>query len=99
MSTDYFFQATNRQFMPSTYMLYMYTNVVEMGTVIAHLCNMLTEIEDKYRFIPVPGSVFGDYHLNVLEERKFLKGIIICLCMVLRSSWPHNNRRWCGCVW
>ncbi|KAJ8711260.1 hypothetical protein PYW07_008502 [Mythimna separata] len=63
MATDYFFKHQNKQYAASTYVLYLYTNVLEMGTVITHLCNMLTELEDKYRFIPVAMSGFTDYHL------------------------------------
>ncbi|KAJ8712926.1 hypothetical protein PYW08_008230 [Mythimna loreyi] len=63
MATDYFFKNQKTRNAHSTYVLYLYTNVLEMGTVIAHLCNMLTELEDKYKFIPVPQSGFTDYHL------------------------------------
>lgn len=63
MTTDYFYKYQSKSYAPNTYVFYLYTNVLEIGTAIAHLCNMLTEIEDKYRFIPVRQSGFSDYHL------------------------------------
>ncbi|CAK1553256.1 unnamed protein product [Leptosia nina] len=35
---------------PSSLMLYFYTNILEESQAIIHLCNMLHEIEDKYRY-------------------------------------------------
>lgn len=62
LSISYYFKKISKNYMPVIYMLYMYTNVLEMGTVITHLCNMLAEIEDKVEHVPIPLSGFTDYH-------------------------------------
>lgn len=65
MAQKRFFFNQNRNFAPSTYMIYLYTNVLEMATVIGHLCNMLHELEEKFKKAPKSG--FHDYHLELSE--------------------------------
>lgn len=65
MAQKKFFFNQNRNFAPSTYMIYLYTNVLEMATVIGHLCNMLHELDEKYKRVPKSG--FDDYHLAKSE--------------------------------
>jgi hypothetical protein len=43
-----------------SYMLYMYTNVLEYGMAVIHLTNMLHELEKKYEN-PKKKSIFKDY--------------------------------------
>ncbi|XP_032528241.2 uncharacterized protein LOC116778363 [Danaus plexippus] len=47
-----------RNFGPVNYVFYMYTNILELSKVIIHLCNMLHELEKKYK--KIKGGVFGD---------------------------------------
>ncbi|XP_050360308.1 uncharacterized protein LOC126780086 isoform X2 [Nymphalis io] len=42
-----------------TYMFYIYTNILEQSKVIIHLCNMLHEVEKKYK--NVKKGLFSDY--------------------------------------
>nr|XP_034838811.1 uncharacterized protein LOC117994945 [Maniola hyperantus] len=64
------YQMAERRFLPhqnenfawSSYMLYMYVNILEQCKVIMHLCNMLHELEAKYRKIKGKKvGVFDDY--------------------------------------
>ncbi|CAG9577655.1 unnamed protein product [Danaus chrysippus] len=47
-----------RNFAPVNYMFFMYTNILELSKVIIHLCNMMHELEKKYKTIK--GGVFTD---------------------------------------
>ncbi|XP_047032882.1 uncharacterized protein LOC124639514 [Helicoverpa zea] len=53
----------NREFASSIYMLYLYTNILEMGTVIGHLCAMLAEMELRFRDPSRKKTGFEDYHM------------------------------------
>ncbi|CAH0404123.1 unnamed protein product [Chilo suppressalis] len=44
-----FLAVQDKHFAPVTYMLYMYTNVLEYSMAVIHLCNMLHELEKKYQ--------------------------------------------------
>ncbi|CAH0595299.1 unnamed protein product [Chrysodeixis includens] len=67
MAQKRYFYDQDRNFAPPTYMIYLYTNLLELATVIGHLSNMLHEIEDKYKAVPKSG--FSDYHLG--RENKY----------------------------
>ncbi|KAF9406012.1 hypothetical protein HW555_013459, partial [Spodoptera exigua] len=59
----------DKNFINSNFMLYLYTNVLTIGKVIAHLCNMLTELEIKYQDKSMPKTGFDDYHIKKKKSK------------------------------
>lgn len=70
MAEKRYFSNVLKNIAPTTYMLYMYTNVLEIANVIKHLCHMLNEIETKYMLMPDTG--FSDYQLGGSGEFIYL---------------------------